>query len=194
MNYINIIVFCCATTLIPGPNNLILLQSGIKFGFMRNVPLVVGMSLGFSILVFCVAGFIGTLIKGNIFFEYGIKILGFCYFTYIAGHLLFANRSSSQETLPRLNFWMSGILQWVNPKAWVMALGVSATFMGQEESILESSLIISIIYFICSLPCLSAWVGLGRFIQRTVHNMSTLMWINRILAIVLFISLFTLLF
>lgn len=157
----------------PGPNNLMLMTSGAKFGVRRTVPHALGIIFGFGFMVFLVALGLGQLFQAYPVVKDVLRYAAAAYFLYLAWRLLGVRIDmSGAETAGRpMTFLEAAAFQWINPKAWAMATGYVAAFVASGDWWLAS--ILWLTAGTVALGPFSAviWVGFGRqlalLLQRT---------------------------
>ena len=119
---IGLIGFAVASSITPGPNNLMLMASGANFGFRRTIPHMVGISLGHAFMVMLVGLGLGKLFDTYPVAQTVLQVLSTGYLLYLAWKI--ANAAPPQEGVARgkpFTFFQAAAFQWVNPKAWYMA-------------------------------------------------------------------------
>jgi len=184
-----ILMFSTAATFTPGPNNFMIMNSGMSFGLRRSLPHYLGICLGFPLMVLLVA-----LGCGAIFFEYqwlkeGLKIAGSGYMLYLAWCIATSSSApKDQREAKPFSFLQAIVFQWINPKAWMMAIGAISIF-SITESHLHNALAISTIFFLVCLPCLGIWLVCGAFLQRVLKNERQQKCFNIIMALALVASI-----
>ena len=119
-----LLVFCFVSSITPGPNNFMLLASGVNFGFRRSLPHLAGVAIGFLWLILAVGFGLGTLLTLFPPLHLGLKIAGGAYLLYLAWKIASARTLSDGKTAAArpMTFFQAVLFQWVNPKAWVMAV------------------------------------------------------------------------
>ena len=134
----------------PGPNNAMLTTSGMKFGFVRTLPHLIGIPLGHIVQIgLCCFGL------ANIFLIYPqiqfyMKILCFVYLLYLSWTMIGSFSLSQKETGRPLKFYEASLFQFINPKAWSIALTVASGFFPSEENIYKG------IFFVLNIVVLGA--------------------------------------
>ncbi|MEP1442185.1 MAG: LysE family translocator [Hyphomicrobiales bacterium] len=177
--------FAVATSVTPGPNNLMLLASGVNFGFWRTVPHMLGISFGFGLLLFCVGSGIGVLVAFDPTLHFLLKILGATYLLYLAWRIATAGAIGTGNVKSRpMNFFEAAAFQWVNPKAWSMALSATALFGGNDDTILGTMLIVTV-FIVCNFPSVMIWTGFGTVMQRFLSNPTRLRVFNITMGVLL---------
>ncbi|NOX15032.1 MAG: LysE family translocator [Epsilonproteobacteria bacterium] len=169
----SIITFTLAGVLTPGPNNIMLLSSGLTFGYKRTIPHILGIVLGFTFMVICVGIGVGVVFKMFPFVFTILKYLGISYLLWMAWHIasskggIDAKKSSANKPF---SFLQAAIFQWVNPKAWVMAITVTATFTTSKEHAFVQVLLISFICLLCGIIATNSWTLGGVYIKKFIKN------------------------
>lgn len=165
-----VFLFAFSSTVTPGPNNLMMLSSGVNFGVRRSVPHLMGICIGFPMMVVLVGlGFSLAFERFPLLHEV-IKVLGVAYLLYLAWLIARSAPSSLEggESRP-FSFLQAAAFQWVNPKAWVMATGAIATYTSLDGDLYLQSLLIGAVFFVVAFPCVGLWLvggaGLKRFLQ-----------------------------
>jgi threonine/homoserine/homoserine lactone efflux protein len=181
--------FCLASSITPGPNNLMLMASGANFGFLRTIPHMLGIGLGFVLMVILVG--IGL---AQVFSTYPIahtilKIASVLYMTYLAYKIATAAPASKGDPggTP-MTFLQAASFQWVNPKAWTMA--ITAVTVYTPDTSLASILIVGAVFGAINLPSVSVWTILGQQMARILTNTTRLRAFNISMALLLIASLY----
>lgn len=119
------VLFAFVSSITPGPNNTMLLASGVNFGFRRSMPHALGISIGFMLLVICVGLGLGEVFKLFPWAYTLLRYVGAAYLLYLAWKIANAGGMSDNpdEHGKPMTFLGAAAFQWVNPKAWIMALG-----------------------------------------------------------------------
>lgn len=157
-------VFAFVTSVTPGPNNMMLLASGVNFGVRATLPHMLGISCGHFIMLMAVGLGLGELFIRVPAVYPVMQMLGMAYMLYLAWGIVRSGAPAAQdETNPSakpLGFWSAAAFQWVNPKAWVMTLGFFSNYLPQEAGVLliaAASLLFSLINF----PSIAVWAVMG---------------------------------
>lgn len=164
--------FALASTMTPGPNNMMLLSSGLTFGYKRTIPHALGVNIGFPVMVICVGLGIGRLFEVFPFTYVALKVVGICYLVWMAWHI--ANTKGAADTENKndkpFTFIQAALFQWINPKAWVMAITSTATFITDHQIASIQVVIISCIYCICAFFSTNSWSLGGVILKRFIRN------------------------
>jgi threonine/homoserine/homoserine lactone efflux protein len=181
--------YCFVSSITPGPNNLMLMASGANFGFLRTIPHMLGVGLGFVLMVVLVG--IGL---AQIFDLYPIthtilKIGSVGYLLYLAWKIANAAPVNAKDSSGSpMTFLQAAAFQWVNPKAWTMA--VTAVTVYAPDTNLATLLLVATIFGAVNLPAVSSWTLLGQQMARTLTNPTRLWLFNWTMAALLIASLY----
>lgn len=192
--FVALIVFAFVSSITPGPNNLMLLASGVNFGFWRTIPHMLGIGIGFFSLLLGVGLGLGALLETLPMLYVLLKFAGGTYMLYLAWKIATSRsigESKGGKTRP-MKFTEAAAFQWVNPKAWVMAVTGVATYASQENYT-GSVLLVSVIYSIVNLPSVSSWAGFGTLLRNWLSDSVRLKWFNIVMALLLVVSLWPML-
>ncbi|WP_093036302.1 LysE family translocator [Roseovarius azorensis] len=180
--------FAFVTVMTPGPNNLMLLASGTNFGFTRTIPHMLGIGLGFPLMVACVG--LGVMQIFDLWpLSYTIlKIASVGYLLYLAWKIAHAAppKEAMAETRP-LTFLQSAAFQWVNPKAWSMALSAITLYATGRD--LAAVLWVAGVYVAVSTISTTSWTVLGQQLRRLLKDQTRLRIFNWIMAALLVATL-----
>jgi len=173
--YLAILLFTTTASITPGPNNIMIMASGVNFGVKRSIPHVLGICLGFPVMVIALGLGLGTIFESIPILHDVIKILGVSYLLYLAW--LVASSSPLKEisvAAKPLRFDQAVLFQWVNPKAWVMATGAISTYTTTAGDTLTQVLFIAFAFFITAASSVMIWLifgaGLKRYLENPRHN------------------------
>ena len=171
----------------PGPNNSILTASGIKFGFARSVPNIIGISSGHGIQLALVCFGLGSLFTQFPILLEVLKYIGACYLLYLAWKMFGSlNISIAEEKSSPLKYYEAILFQFVNPKAWVICITAVSLFYPENVNLIIGTLFLVIMSTIINLPSISMWAFGGSVIRRYLSNKKLKTIIEWILAILLF--------
>jgi len=128
--FLALLLYAFVTSITPGPNNFMLLASGVNFGIIRTIPHMLGISIGFLVLLLAVGFGLGAVLTAFPALHTGLKIAGGAYLLYLAWKIAMSRSLTGKgETNARpMRFIDAAAFQWVNPKAWVMAVGAVSTY------------------------------------------------------------------
>ncbi len=183
-------LFALVSSITPGPNNVMLASSGLNFGFRRSLPHLLGVNLGFSLMIFLVGIGLGSVFQQTPALYTVLKYAGAAYLLYLAWKI--ANSGPMEEGEARgkpFTFLQAAAFQWVNPKAWVMAVGVVATYTPQN-GFFANLVIATLVCGIINLPSIGIWVTFGTALRRVLHKPAAIRAFNIGMALLLVASLY----
>ena len=171
----------------PGPNNSILAASGIKFGFIRSIPNIIGISSGHGIQLALVCFGLGSLFAQFPLLLEILKYIGAIYLLYLAWKMFGSlNISITDEKSSPLKYYEAILFQFVNPKAWVICITAVSLFYPEKENLIIGTLFLVIMSTIINLPSISMWAFGGSVIRHYLSNEKLKKIIEWLLAILLF--------
>jgi len=153
----------------PGPNNLMLASSGANFGIRRTLPHICGVAFGFPIMIFVVATGLGAMIAASAALQDVMRWAGAGLLLWFAWRIATSGRAQDETSARPLNFLEAAGFQWVNPKAWAMAMATTAQFVTGSAVIVES-LLCSLAYTMAGLGSSIVWAGFGVWIRRLLST------------------------
>lgn len=164
--------FAFVTSITPGPSNLILLTAGANFGFWRCIPLVFGINFSFLSMLLLVGFGLGQVLQTNDVLYAVLKSVSLLYILWLAWSISRASPMTSEdgEKVARpLTFLQMALLQWINPKAWAVALTVTAAYT-TPTSYATSLLLMTLVFGIVNLPSVSVWAVFGTILRQVLHD------------------------
>ena len=172
----------------PGPNNAMLTASGMKFGFTKSLPHLIGISLGhvFKIGLTCFGLANLFLIYPQV--QFYMKFLCFAYLLYLGWKMIGSFSSVRKETGRPLKFYEASLFQFINPKAWSIAITVASGFFPTEENIFIGVAFVSITAAVINLPTCSLWALFGSGLRKFVNNEKIKKLIEYLLAVLLVLT------
>jgi threonine/homoserine/homoserine lactone efflux protein len=180
--------YAFATSITPGPNNMMLMASGANFGLRRSVPHMLGISIGHSVMVFLVGVGLSQLIHQFPAFNTALKILSAAYMLWLAWKIANAAAPVDGKVSGKpFTFLQAAAFQWVNPKAWGMA--ITATSQYAPDQSIRSYLIVAGIFAATNLPSITVWAYAGQSLRRFLTNPARLRAFNFTMAGLLVLSL-----
>jgi threonine/homoserine/homoserine lactone efflux protein len=160
-------VFAFVSSITPGPNNIMLTSSGILHGFLRSVPHMLGISLGFGVLLALCAAGIGSLVLAVPQIHLMLKVLGSAYLLYLAWQLRSMAFTQSAQGIARpMSLLGAALFQFANPKAWVMAVTGASAFLPIMQPMWFAIGMFCLVFCAINLPCISLWTGTGAVLRR----------------------------
>ncbi|MEL6545140.1 MAG: LysE family translocator [Myxococcota bacterium] len=166
--------FALVSSITPGPNNLMLMASGTNFGFRRTIPHALGVSLGFGLMLAVVGAGLMQLLMAWPPAMVGLKVVASLYLVVLAVRIARtpAERPAASEDAPAgkpLSFIEAALFQWVNPKAWTMALTAISVFVPEEAPVSGVAHVVGA-FIAVNLPSVSIWAFAGTQLRRWLES------------------------
>ena len=172
----------------PGPNNAMVLTSGIKFGFSKTIPHMSGITIGHVLQTIVVCLGLGKIFQMFPEIQDILKIICALYLLYL-GYKIIGSFSKIKDDGSRpLKFYEASLFQLVNPKAWTISTMVASGFLPKDESLIISISFISITALIICPLSISVWAAFGSGIRNLVKNNKKKAFVEYFLAILLLIT------
>lgn len=184
-DFVAVVVFALVGTVSPGPNNAVLWASGLRFGFRRTFPHVVGTALGIGALVLGVAAGIGAFLEAVPTAELVLKIVGSAYLLYVAFLVLGSGGVGRANVSHPLSVWQAVAFQCVNPKAWIFAIAAVGTFLSPALPRLAGAVLLTGTLMVVVVVSSSAWAAGGAALGRVVEDERTRRAVSIVLAILI---------
>jgi len=187
--------FAFVTLITPGPNNLMLMASGMNYGWRRTLPHLIGIGLGFPAMIVLVGLGLAQVFEKIPYSYLALKLVGAAYLLYLAWKIATAappdGNAEASGSKP-FTFLQAALFQWVNPKGWAMALTAVSVYAPPSPSLI-SILAIAAVFAVLGAPTLALWVLLGQQLQRFLGDSRKLRFFNGACALVLVASLYPML-
>jgi threonine/homoserine/homoserine lactone efflux protein len=184
------VLYCVAMSGTPGPNNLMVLASGVNFGYRRTLPHVFGINIGFSVMLAMMALGLGAAFLAEPRLQLVLKVVGLAYMLWLAWKIATASGvGEGQAGGKPLTFLQGAAFQWVNVKAWMMVLGAISVYAPAGYSPVEKALYLGGIMLLAGSPPTHVWVLFGVGIRRFLQNPKALRAFNVTMALLLVASL-----
>jgi threonine/homoserine/homoserine lactone efflux protein len=176
-------LFALAGTITPGPNNVMLTASGASFGFRRTLPHMLGITIGFPVMVVAVGLGLGEVFTRYPQLHLALKYAGAAYLLYLAWRIAQASGPDSGEAGGKpLTFLEAAGFQWVNPKAWMLAVSSIPAFTTVGGNYYAELAVIALVYGAICLPSCAAWCMFGVAIRQLVSSPGAARVVNLVLA------------
>jgi len=192
-------LFSLVSSITPGPNNMMMLASGVNFGFRRSVPHWLGICGGFTFMLCAVGLGLHTLLADHPALYDVLRYAGSAYLVWMAWRLATATAApaSQDDDAPKsearpLGVWAAAAFQWVNPKAWVMAVTAMSTYLPARAQTIDV-MVLALLFGVINLPCVACWAGGGAALRRFLQDPLRLRIFNISMALALLASLYPML-
>lgn len=185
--------FSLVSSITPGPNNLMLMASGANFGFGRSLPHMMGVTIGFTFMVFVVGIGLASAFDAYPAAHDVLKVISVAYLLYLAWKIANASGPGERSAAVRpMTFLQAAAFQWVNPKAWAMALTAISVYSPDHG--LAAALFTALVFGVINLPSVSIWVVAGRELRRFLTSPVRLRTFNVAMALLLVATLYPVIF
>ncbi|MFT5331922.1 MAG: threonine/homoserine/homoserine lactone efflux protein [Porticoccaceae bacterium] len=172
--YLAVLLFAATASITPGPNNIMIMASGVNFGIKKSLPHLLGICLGFPIMVIAIGLGFGLVFQAYPLLHELIKVIGIIYLLYLAWLIASAKPSVINADVSKpLRFQQAVLFQWVNPKAWVMATGAISAYTSSGDAMLGQVLFIAFAFSVTAGISVGIWLifgaGLKRYLDDPLH-------------------------
>jgi threonine/homoserine/homoserine lactone efflux protein len=186
------VMFAVVMFFTPGPNNIMLLSSGLTYGFRRTVPHIAGITIGFAFMVGAVGLGLGTVFIAYPVLQTILKYIGVAYLIYLAAAIALAEPSSPESgdgSGRPMTFWGAAMFQWVNAKGWVMVIGTITAYAAIAAFPWNIAIQVSLSLVFGTLSCI-AWALFGTALRPILTSRQAVRAFNIVMAILLLASLY----
>lgn len=189
--FLPFLLFCIVGTITPGPNNIMLLSSGVNFGIRRSMPHLTGIFVGFPLVTLSVGLGFASLFEAFPIMQQILKIISIAYLLYLAWRIAMT-RSDVQgnSTAKPMSFLQAASFQWVNPKTWIMSVGAIATYTSADGNFLLEIVLICLIFSLTFIPCGGLWLIAGVWLKKYLQQPKLQQYFNFSMAALLVASIF----
>ncbi|WP_137974477.1 LysE family translocator [Pseudomonas sp. F(2018)] len=183
------LLFAFASTITPGPTNILALSHGARFGVRATLPLVLGACLAAALIVLLVGLGLGEVLLRYPRVQLAMSWLGALWLSWLAWQLWrSAAAPLNAQDARALGPLGAAALQLVNPKVWMMAVAVVSVFAAGSADKALRVLQLSLIFLLLAMPCMTAWALLGAGSARLLQSPQRMKRFNQMLALLLFAS------
>src|ERR1700688_855084 len=185
------VMFAVVMFFTPGPNNVMLLSSGLTHGFRPTLPHIAGITLGFAFMIAAVGLGLGTIFIAYPVLQTILKYAGVAYLIYLAAAIAMSGPVASDRGNGRrpMTFWGAAVFQWINVKGWVMVIG-TITAYAAIASFPWNIVIQTAISLVVGAVATVAWALFGSALRPVLRSPSTVRAFNIVMAALLLASLY----
>ncbi len=186
--FLALALFAFVSSITPGPNNLMLMASGANFGFRRSIPHMVGVALGFVLMILLLgAGLVQLFELYPVTYDV-LRVFSVVYLLFLAWKIATAAPIGGSAAVGTpMTFLQAAAFQWVNPKAWSMALTAISAYTPSQQ--FGAILLVAAVFGAINLPSVSSWTLMGQQMTRILTNPVRLRLFNLTMAGLLVVSL-----
>ena len=182
--------FAFVMSFTPGPNNIMITASGANFGFVRSIPHMLGVAIGFVVLVGACAAGLGALFMAFPAAQVMLKVVGGLYMLWLAWKVANAGgvKTGGDPAARPLTFLEAAAFQWVNPKGVVTALGAAALYVRPDHALSDIPIMLGV-FGLAAIVSISAWAGFGVAVSSLLHDPVRARAFNVTMALLLVVSI-----
>jgi len=183
------VVFAAVMFFTPGPNNVMLLSSGLTYGFRRTLPHIAGIVIGMAFMISAVGVGLGTILVAYPVLQTILKYAGSAYLIYLAAVIAMSGSPKPGEAGRKpMSFWGAAVFQWINVKGWVMVIG-SITAYAAIAAFPWNIVLQTLLVLVVGVPTTVAWTLFGSALRPVLTSPIAVRAFNIIMAILLLASL-----
>ena len=185
------VMFATVMFFTPGPNNIMLLSSGLTYGFRRTLPHVAGITIGFAFMVGAVGAGLGTIFIAYPVLQTILKYAGVAYLIYLALAIAMSDPVAPEQDNRRgpMTFWGAAMFQWVNAKGWVMVIGTITAYAAIAAYPWNIVIQVGLSLILGVVSC-TAWALFGSALRPVLTSRRLVRAFNIIMALLLLASLY----
>lgn len=166
----------------PGPNNVLVANSGATFGLRATLPHMAGITIGYPLMIFIVGLGLGQVFQASALLRAVLQYGGAALMLWVAWNIARASELGQGRARTRpFTFLEAAGFQWINPKGWAMAIAITAQFITAETP-LANAIVIALVFIGAGLSSSFAWTASGRALQHWLEVPGRLVWFNRTMA------------
>jgi threonine/homoserine/homoserine lactone efflux protein len=185
-----LLLFSFVGSITPGPNNIMIMSSGLNFGIRKSFPHYLGICVGFPIMILFSGMGLGELFIRFPHLQKVLKVIGAIYMLYLAWQIAISHIKENKFTRPHpLTFFQAVLFQWINPKAWVMGMGAIAAYTLPTANIFYQVMMICLIFMIIGIPSVGVWLFFGSLLKDILKDEKCKRYFNYTMSILLVVSI-----
>jgi threonine/homoserine/homoserine lactone efflux protein len=185
--------FVFVGSITPGPNNAMLLASGVNYGFRRTIPHIAGISLGCMAMLVLVGLGLGAVFAAIPALYTALRYAGAAYLLWLALKIARSGPMADRPASGRpMTFWQAAVFQWVNPKAWILVVGAVSTYAPRDRFEVNVAVLAALLVLV-NAPSVSVWAGFGTMLRPLLTHPGRVRVFNAAMAVLLVLSLLPLL-
>lgn len=183
------VLFAFVASITPGPTNLLIFSNSARFGWSAALPIMFGGCAAAAALVLAVGSGLGEVLASLPRVQQAMSMLGVLWLSWLAWQIFRSPPADLERdtNAARLGALGAAALQLVNPKTWMMALAVISVYAGHGVDRLDRVQLLSLLFFLVSIPCTAVWAGLGIGSQRLL-SATQMQRLNQLMAVLLLVS------
>lgn len=170
--------FALAMTLSPGPNNIMIAAIASRYGAWRTAPYLIGTLFGVTALMLAAGFGLGEVFSRWPTAHAWLKVLGVAYLLWLAWRVATSSLRDRDEAKRPLGFGTAVLFQWLNPKAWMMAMGAFSIFTSVGGDLVAETLVITLTFLLAFVPAVLLWTGIGVTARQLLRSQGAIKAFN----------------
>jgi len=188
--FIPMITFMAIAAFTPGPNNIMLAASGANFGFRRTIPHMMGVTVGFGVLLLLLGMGLDQLFQRLPLVQQGFRIAALCFIAYLAWGIAHSQGNDTATTKGRPQYFLEATsFQLINPKGVIMAITVMSTFITPDFAFMPQYITLVVSFLVITALSVMVWAGFGIVISRFLNTPKRKRVFNISMALLLVVSI-----
>jgi threonine/homoserine/homoserine lactone efflux protein len=194
-----IALFCFASCATPGPNNLMLLASGVNHGFKRTLPHMMGINFGFGVMVFLIGLGLAQMFQIYPSLHTVMKWGSIAFMLYLSWKIATAtapiapkaNTDAPLQAAQPMRWWQAALFQWINPKGWAMSLSAIAAYVPESNGTasMPHLALLALMFIVINIPVGMVWTLFGVRLRTWLADDAHRRAFNYVMALLLVLSL-----
>ena len=186
-----LVVFGAVMAFTPGPNNIMVLSSGLTYGFRRSLPLIAGVSTGIALMVASTGLGLGAIFIAYPLLQTVLKYAGIAYLVYLACLIAMSGPVTPGQDNQRgpMTFWAAVLFQWINVKGWVLAIGLITAYSAVASFPWNIAIQAALMFIMGALSSV-AWTLFGSSLRSFLTSPRAVRAFNIVMAVLLLASLY----
>ena len=186
-NFVTLVLFCIAAGFTPGPNNILGSYQGFNFGIKKSLPLIMGVTLGYTFLLIILATGLIVVFKTYPLLQLTLKVCGSIFLIYLAYKISFKNKIQQQIVVSPVNFFDTFTFQFINPKGVIIGITTISTFIETGSTYLLHSFIVIGVSSCVAILSITSWCLLGKFLRKFATNERFIQIFNYVMSFLLIV-------
>ena len=186
-NLITLILFCIAAGFTPGPNNILGSYQGFNFGIKKSLPLIIGVTFGYTFLLIVLAAGLIAIFKTYPLLQIILKACGSIFLIYLAYKISFKNKIEQRTVTNPVNFFDTFTFQFINPKGVIIGITTISTFVEAGSNYLLHSFIVVGVSSCVAVTSITSWCLLGKFLRKFATNEKFIQRFNYVMSVLLIV-------
>ncbi len=189
--FLALLAFAFVSSITPGPNNIMLMASGANFGLRRTVPHMLGVGIGFMVMIALVGLGLAGVFEVFPVLHTVLKVVAIIYMLWLAWKIATAAPTidGGKTDATPMTFLQAAAFQWVNPKAWTMALTAILAYVPPNDW-LRGMVVVTLAFGAVNIPCVTVWAWMGMQVRRFLGTTARLRAFNITMAVLLVASIY----